>query len=666
MKQNLKSMTGNFRYLFHELYLFRRGSVVLPVLGSIFQIALSLIAIWVPKVVLDLIESRADIYQLVSGIAVSGILLLAVSSVNAVIHNRIDSCSQIFLFTRLKAKWEEKMMDLDYGTFTSPTGKRSAEKARNAVSSPNYGIVSYLPGITGFMESMGGFLALGSVICRLQPFILILLFLMFGIELWYGTVSEKSKHLFQEERAQANRKLNYMAYHTRGIREGKDIRIYAMTGWLRGIAKDAIAAKDRVEEKTAAQDYRKMMLNGIFIFLRNGCAYAYLIWEYFQGGLTIGDFTLYFAAITGLGNFLSQLARSYSGFMEADNYVTDFRQFMELSDCGGEKKYGTDEVKEPVSFRWEHVSFSYREEDSEGNERKIPILKDINLTIKPGEKLAIVGENGAGKTTFVKLLCGLLRPTEGRILVNGMDAAGFEGEDYRKLFSAVFQKSGVLPVSIRDNIMLNVEGEREVDPDGQQPEERKRTPGSSVSLPERKRTPGGPVSLSEKKSLNSDGKIAVKADCDSVVWRCLRLANLEEKVRSLPEGPDTCLMKRIAEHGTELSGGEVQRLLLARALYKDAPVLILDEPTAALDPVAENEIYQSYSRLTEGRTSVFISHRLASTRFCDRILVMENGQIVESGTHEELLEQNGKYAEMFRVQSRYYSNPPCIRPTHHA
>lgn len=125
-------------------------------------------------------------------------------------------------------------------------------------------------------------------------------------------------------------------------------------------------------------------------------------------------------------------------------------------------------------------------------------------------------------------------------------------------------------------------------------------------------------------------------------------------------------MKRIAEHGTELSGGEVQRLLLARALYKDAPVLILDEPTAALDPVAENEIYQSYSRLTEGRTSVFISHRLASTRFCDRILVMENGQIVESGTHEELLEQNGKYAEMFRVQSRYYSNPPCIRPTHHA
>lgn len=641
MKQNLKSMAGNFRYLFRELYLFRKNSIFLPVLGSASQTALSLAAIWIPKIVLDLIESRADTWHLLSGIAISGVLLLAVSSANALVHNRIDCCSQVFLFAVLKAKWEEKMMDLEYGIFTSPRGKRSAEKARNAVSSPNYGVVSYLPGMTGLMESMGGFLALGSVICRLQPFILVLLFLMFGIELWYGTVSEKRKHGFQEERAQTNRKLNYMAYHTRGIREGKDIRIYSMTGWLRGIAGEAVAAKDRVEEKAAVQDYRKMILNGFFIFLRNGCAYAYLVREYFQGSLTVGDFTLYFAAITGLGNFLSRLVQSYSAFAEADNYVTDFRQFMDLKDAGGGKKHSADQVTEPVSFCWEHVSFSYEEEDEEGKRKEIPILKDISLTVKPGEKLAVVGENGAGKTTFVKLLCGLLRPTEGRILVNGMDAADFEGEDYRKLFSAVFQKSGVLPVSIRDNIMLNVEGGRNVGPDGRQPEGRKRTPGS-------------PVSLSEEKNPNSDGKAAVKADRDSAVLRCLRLANLEKKVRSLPQGLDTCLVKRIAEHGTELSGGEVQRLLLARALYKDAPVLILDEPTAALDPVAENEVYRSYSRLTEGKTSVFISHRLASTRFCDRILVMENGEIVESGTHEELLGKNGKYAEMFRVQSRYY------------
>ena len=142
---------------------------------------------------------------------------------------------------------------------------------------------------------------------------------------------------------------------------------------------------------------------------------------------------------------------------------------------------------------------------------------------------------------------------------------------------------------------------------------------------------------------------------EEAVRNCIRLANLEEKVRSLPEGIYTHLVKWISEHGTEFSGGELQRLLLARALYKDAPVLILDEPTAALDPIAENEIYQAYHKLTEGKTSIFISHRLASTRFCERILFMENGEIAEIGTHDELMARKGRYAEMFEVQSRYYT-----------
>lgn len=637
MKQNIKSIAGNFHYLFCELYLFRKSSVFLPFLGSTLRTVSSLVTIWIPKIVLDLIESNADTCRLLSGILAGSAALLTVSTANALVHNHIDCCSRVFLFTGLKSKWEEKMMDLDYEIFSSPSGKRSAEKARTAVSSPNFGVVTYLRRVTELLESIGGIFALSAVICRLHPLILLLLLLLFGIELWYAGLTEERRHRLQEDRAGADRKLNYVAYHTRGISEGKDIRVYSMTAWLRRTAQEAVAAKDHVEGSIAHQDFKKMILNGALVFLRNGCAYAYLIRQYFHGSMTVGDFALAFFAVTGLGGYLGQLAQGCSGFMEADNYVTDFRQFMELGPKRRKQKHSADTVTGDVCFVWENVSFSYHEKDENGSQKEIPILKDISLTIRPGEKLAIVGANGAGKTTFVKLLCGLLRPTEGRILVNGMDIADFDGEDYRGLFSAVFQKSSVLPVSIRENITLNVGDVRE---------------------------DGGREAFSEKKLPESGGREALSGKtfsepCSEDVWRCIRLAGLEEKVRSLPEGADTPLVRQITEHGTELSGGERQRLLLARALFKDAPVLILDEPTAALDPIAENQIYQAYGRLTEGRTSVFISHRLASTRFCDRILVMEDGKITEAGTHTELVAKEGSYAEMFRVQSRYYALSPA-------
>lgn len=590
------------KFLLRALYQFQKYSVILPVLACITTVSVSLLALYLPKLVLDSVEQRAASAQLLAQVLSVGVLFAFSSLINLVVHNELEACSQSFLYMELTKRWERKVQRLDFEIFISGRGKLLTEKARNAIGSPNWGIVRFLPGLTAVMETLAGLLVYSGIIGTLHPAILLFLLILFGVQLWYGARIEKRKQQLKEERAGTDRRLNYLAYGTRGLQEGKDIRIYSLDTLLRQLAGQTVKKKRSVEGKVQRLQLRNMLAGVLLIFLRDGAAYFYLIYRFLHGGMTLGDFTLYFAAITGLGNWLSRLAQEISGFVEVNHYAADFREFMGLGGEDGEAEQDRKQkLRQPITFHFEDVSFSYFVKQ-EGETAEIPVIRNLNLTIGAGESIAVVGANGAGKSTFVKLLCGLLKPCGGRILVNGTDSREFQREDYYSLFSAVFQKSGFLPVSIAENIMLNV---RE------------------------------------------------KAD-EAAMWECIRMAGLEAKIKSLPRGADTCLVKRIAEEATELSGGEEQRLLLARALYKNAPVLLLDEPTAALDPIAEHEIYQKYRQLTEGKTSVFISHRLASTRFCDRILLFENGEIAENGTHEELMALDGRYAEMFRVQSRYY------------
>ena len=327
---------------------------------------------------------------------------------------------------------------------------------------------------------------------------------------------------------------------------------------------------------------------------RNGIAYAYLLHLALRDSLSVPEFILYFTAVSTFTTWVMGILQAAEKLHEESLDLSQVREFLEYPEpfrfAGGTAIPKADAYE----LKLEHVSFRYpgAEEDT---------IHDLDLTVRPGEKLAIVGLNGAGKTTLVKLLCGLFDPTEGRVLLNGVDVRDFNRREYYGLFSAVFQEFSILDVTVAENIAQTNE--------------------------------------------NIDTK---------KLWDCIEKAGLTETIQKLPKGLDTHVGREVYLDGVLFSGGQTQRLMLARALYKDGAILLLDEPTAALDPLAENDIYQKYKDMTAGKTSLFISHRLASTRFCDRIIFVADGHITEEGTHDQLLARGGAYAKLFEVQSRYY------------
>lgn len=305
---------------------------------------------------------------------------------------------------------------------------------------------------------------------------------------------------------------------------------------------------------------------------------------------------LFFGAVGGFTAWVSGILGGFNTLHKQSLDISSVRECLEFPEPF---KF---EDGEPIKteenrlyeIRLENVSYRYPGADKD-------TLTNVNLTLHPGEKLAVVGLNGAGKTTLIKLICGFLDPTEGRILLDGKDIRDYNRRDYYKMFSAVFQEFSLLAGTIATNVAQDSEG----------------------------------------------------FDMERVK-DCVEKAGLRKKIESLKDGYDTYLNREVFEDAMLLSGGETQRLMLARALYKNAPFIVLDEPTAALDPIAESEMYQKYNEMTSGKSSIYISHRLASTRFCDRIIMIADGRIGEEGTHEELLKAGGKYAELYEVQSKYY------------
>lgn len=376
----------------------------------------------------------------------------------------------------------------------------------------------------------------------------------------------------------------------------KDLRIFHMKDWLLELHDKAL---DLFQDYCNRKERRFMVAKTVDVVLtlaRNGIAYGYLIYLTIEQGLPASQFLLYFSAVTGFTSWVTTILDSVIKLHRQSGKLCEAREYLEWPEpFKFEEGVSVPRRKDgKYELRLENVSFRYPKAEKD-------TITNMDLTIRPGEKLAIVGLNGAGKTTLVKLLSGLLDPTEGRVLLSGEDIRQYNRRDYYAMFTAVFQQFSDLSASVAANI---AQSETDID--------------------------------YEK------------------VLACAERAGFAEMLDKLPKGLDTNLGKQMNDDGIELSGGQWQRMMLARALYKNAPILLLDEPTAALDPIAENDMYLRYNEITDGRTAIYISHRLASTRFCDRVLFLKDGVIAEEGTHEELIALGGGYAELFEVQSRYY------------
>lgn len=556
------------------------------------EISFKVYAIYETKIILDKFQTDnnlKNVLLLIVGLLVLYAVISLIQSVFYAIENYIfDKTAYI-----LSQKACKLMCEADYDKLESPEYKNLLTQHMNFATAPLDMFYAFFE----LLKSIIMIVVFGTLVSTLHPLIFLMLVVMAVVHFFAKKPLVRLQHKLNIDMVANDRKFNYVTQISNDFENAKEVRLYDMSPWINEISDDCLKTHRHLHSRIQWRAFFTGSINNFLNLLRDAFAYIYLIIMFSKNAITVGDFTMYFSAITSLSGTLTGLSEKITELTKYDLKIKDIRKTEKMPSSRNRGK-GIPAPKENIEIEFRNVSFRYPNAEND-------TIKNISFKIKAGEKLALVGVNGAGKTTIVKLLCGLYLPTEGEILLNSHPINDYNIYEYYSLFSAVFQDISLMPYSIAENIAATTEKDE----------------------------------IDFEKVKNS-----------------IEIAGLKERVDALPLGVDTHFNKNINEDAVDFSGGEKQKLALARAIYLDRPMLILDEPTAALDPIAENEMYMKFNEISRGQTAMFISHRLASTRFCDRIIHLENGEIIENGTHDELIAANGKYAMMYGLQSKYYSD----------
>lgn len=550
--------------------------------------------IMLPYLVDELVgERRID--KLIFYVLIMGGGTVILNFINTLCDNFIDRYSdKISIYYQEQASL--KIMGLDFQITEDTKALDQIEKAKNGMTGYSGGLNGIVGALFTVIQNVITLIGVSAIILIKAPLLLVLIL---TVLFFTGMLNRKNNEIEQQaymDMAVDNRIFGYLGWQVVDFRYGKDIRLYN--------AKDMLLGNYRKYSKSVSDKWYDMATRQLFPTLlmdlcdvvRDFGSYIYIGTLAILGKISLGITTQLFSASAQLYVSMRNLVGNIQDIIKRTNYAYEYVKLMEFPDA---IHHGTKPVTHgPHVFEFKDVEFTYP-----GSEVKV--LKGVNLKIEAGEHLSIVGLNGAGKTTFVKLLCRLYDPTSGVILMDGIDIREYDYDAYMQEFAPVFQDFKLFAFTMEENITL------------------------------------------ENNAKNEERRAEVLEVIEKV--------GLKDKIDSLEQGLDTYVFKHYDESGIEPSGGEQQKLAIGRALYKKSPVIILDEPTAALDPVAEYEIYRKFEELVGGKTAVYISHRLSSCRFCDKIAVFADGVVSEYGNHESLVnKENGIYAGMFAAQAQYY------------
>lgn len=567
----------------------------LVVLQAVIAVGISLTELFVTPVLLSGIQSHDSLWKFLALVAVFVMGILFLRALAAYVEMNVHT-GRIQVRLGLIIRLVTKSARCSYPLMEEARVQNKQAKAWESLESNGQAGEAVWETLCEILKSVMGFTIYLFLLKNVSPILILVTLLTTICGYLVTNYIGGWEYRHRQEKAEIIKKLYYAMYRGKDRLFAKDVRIFGMEAWIGSL----IEKYQQLLWDFSGRGQKKYLLADVvdilLAFLRNAVAYGYLLSWTIRGELEVAQFLLLFTAVGGFTEWISKIFTQFTVLHRQSLELSSFREFLDQDEVFRMEEGIVPEMQEDMEYTIELKDVTFRYPGAE-----TPVFEHLNLTILAGEKLAVVGLNGAGKTTLIKLACGFYDPDEGEVLLNGINVKEFNRREYYRLFAGVFQSFSILPGSILLNVAQTVQG----------------------------------------------------ADRERAL-ACIEKAGLLQKIKSLPEGLDSRMDKTVFNDAIELSGGEMQRLMLARLLYRDSPVIVLDEPTAALDAIAESDIYTRYQELTRGHTSIYISHRLASTRFCDRIILIEDGKIIEEGTHQELMERGGRYAELFEIQSKYY------------